>query len=412
MERGSLFEFPLDGFNRLFHSRRIGLSHQGELLRIYGGGRLVGQAGPWQVGALSTLVEPGDGGRTESLSAARFRRPILNRSSMVGGMVTSRLGRDGERNVAYGADAVLNPVGDEFLSLRWAHTFQEGLTGAPGEAGHLDAYWERRIHQGLSYRGRFTWSGAGFEPALGFLERRDYHRFGDYLQYGWLPDGGSIQRHQLGLRATAFVRGEDGATESLEVGPKWEVEWRDAATAAIGVRRFHEDVQVGFSLGDGVGVPAGAYVFHAAEARYRTRSGRPVRMGLAARAGGFFDGRRWGGTVTPSWNASRHLELSGDYAVNRIRFQERNEALTTHLVRARLRTAASTRASGSAFVQYNSVTDAISANLRFRYHVRDGNDLYLVYNHALDSERLRGGSPVPATDARAFLVKYTYTLSR
>src|SRR5207249_4470823 len=51
-ERSSLFDFATGRDGRLFYSRRIGLTNDGEPLRIYGGGRLVGKLGDWDLGLM------------------------------------------------------------------------------------------------------------------------------------------------------------------------------------------------------------------------------------------------------------------------------------------------------------------------------------------------------------------------
>jgi hypothetical protein len=40
---------------------------------------------------------------------------------------------------------------------------------------------------------------------------------------------------------------------------------------------------------------------------------------------------------------------------------------------------------------------------------REGNDLWLVYTHGLNSDRDRIAPALPETQARAVVVKYTYT---
>jgi hypothetical protein len=70
-----------------------------------------------------------------------------------------------------------------------------------------------------------------------------------------------------------------------------------------------------------------------------------------------------------------------------------------------------TRTSASSFVQYSSASNALVANLRLRYNPREGNDLYLVYNHAFHTDRF-GHDPVrPLTDHRTLLLKYSHTFT-
>jgi hypothetical protein len=65
--------------------------------------------------------------------------------------------------------------------------------------------------------------------------------------------------------------------------------------------------------------------------------------------------------------------------------------------------------STNAFIQFSSSANTVSANVRFRYNFREGNDLWIVYNERMNSDRDRLTPTLPFTSARTVLVKYTYT---
>jgi hypothetical protein len=119
--------------------------------------------------------------------------------------------------------------------------------------------------------------------------------------------------------------------------------------------------------------------------------------------------------LTPTWNLNRHVELGTDYQLTALRFPVREEAVNIHLLRLRIRTALDARASGNAFIQYNSTTDRLDFNVRLRYNVSEGTDLWLVYNEGLDTERDRNWlQPVsrdPFSVSRALVVKYSHTFT-
>ena len=85
------------------------------------------------------------------------------------------------------------------------------------------------------------------------------------------------------------------------------------------------------------------------------------------------------------------------------------------MLRLRIRTALDARASGNAFVQYNSTTDRLDFNVRLRYAIAEGTDLWLVYNEGLDTDRYRDALLAdrftPLSMTRALVVKYTHTFS-
>ena len=147
LERASTFSFGFGRPNRLFYSRRIGL-FQGRQVRILGGARVVGRTGPWDVGVLNmqTAREPeiGPGGQalpSENFGVARLQREVINEDSQVGGILTSRLGRDGSYNVAYGLDGLFRLKGEQHLGAKWAQALLSSAAQETSLAPIFCCWW-------------------------------------------------------------------------------------------------------------------------------------------------------------------------------------------------------------------------------------------------------------------------------
>ena len=82
-------------------------------------------------------------------------------------------------------------------------------------------------------------------------------------------------------------------------------------------------------------------------------------------------------------------------------------------MRLKVRASANNKMSLSAFIQYNTVAEVVQGNMRFRYNFTDGQDLWIVYNEGLNTERTRHGiePDLPLSDGRTIIFKYTHTLS-
>ena len=144
---------------------------------------------------------------------------------------------------------------------------------------------------------------------------------------------------------------------------------------------------------------------------YDTPGGRPLRTGISAGGGTFYDGWRLSAGFGPTWVVPKHLTLSGSYDFNRIAFPERDQAFTAHVGRVRVQAALNTRWSLSSFFQLNSAADAGLANLRLRYNPREGSDFYLVINEGFNTSRLVTSPARPFASQRTILAKYTYTFT-
>ena len=410
-ERASTFDFNTGGmFNRLFHSRRIGLD-RGEIVRIYGGARAVGRLAGTDFGFLSMQTAPHGDLSTENVGVARLRQQVFNPYSTVGGMLTTRLGGDGRDNTAYGLDAVVRWLGDEYVIVQWAHTFDEAAEQEAGlESGLARARLERRRDSGFSYVAEGIRVGADYLPGLGFQSRRDFSYWGGQLRYRQLraPDSPLLSR-ALTLGTAQYFRNADGTAESRELRPEVEIEFRQGSNLTVGTLSSFESVREAFRISDVV-VPAGEYWFHEAVFMLRLPRSGLFRGEFDGSAGSFYDGTRLSLAVNPAWVLSKFVELEGGVEVNRLDFGDRDAGTTTRLARLRVNTALNPRVSLSTFGQYSSATDQTTFNVRFRYHVREGTDLWIVYNEGLYNERDNGLGPRrPLSSGRAVMVKYTHT---
>jgi hypothetical protein len=93
-ERSSVFVFDFEPGSSLFYSRRIGLN-EGDQVPIYGGARITGMIGKWDVGFLDMQTHAVNQveGETNPLASENFgilrlRRQVINENSYVGGIVT------------------------------------------------------------------------------------------------------------------------------------------------------------------------------------------------------------------------------------------------------------------------------------------------------------------------------------
>jgi hypothetical protein len=409
-ERGELFEFAMGGSDRLFYTRRIGLV-DGVPTRIYGGARATGRIGGWDVGVLNLQTAASGVTGSENSGVVRLRRQVLNPASYVGALATSRLESGGSRSFAGGADALLNLGGSNYLWLAAAATVAEGDSAGSSERLFTRARWERRGIYGLGVDAEVAHVGAGFQPSLGFLARRNHLRTTGSLGWGWrMAEGSFLLRQRLSAGFQAYRRYEDGELESGEVTPAWYLETPGGHNLTVTGALRHEDLVRGFTIASELTIPEGRYRYGSGRIAYSPSSSWPLRLSADAEVGSFYDGSLVSASLTPTWNASRHLEMSGTWQVNRIAFPERDQERTTHVGRLRTVLMLNTQLSGVALVQLNSATDALLVNLRLRYNPREGNDLYVVYNHGLSTDRFALDPVRPLTDNRTLLVKYSHTL--
>jgi hypothetical protein len=412
-ENSGVFDFVLGGGSRLFHSRRIGLTPDFTPIPVLGGARLVGRAAGWDVGLLEMQTERQGPFPSENFGVLRLRHPVLNDNSTAGLMLTSFAG-GGRRNVALGTDASLRVRPDEYLTLKWAGTDDaaDSTRFSPLDRGVVDVRYERRVSRGLQYAASATRMGRDFHPELGFRQRSDFTQANIAGNYFIFTDKHpTLRRVFPGALAFSTFRNADHVLESGQYALWLQWDTKAGGGGWIEPKLFHENVQAQFPIGRRVTIPAGRYDFADLQIFHAMPTGALARVDVDLRAGTYFDGTRAQAIVAPTWNVSPHLELGGDYQLSALRFPDRGQSENIQLARLRVRAALDVRMSGNAFVQYNSTSHSLDANVRFRYAFAEGTDLWVVYNEGLDTQQVRDplGERSPLSLSRSVIVKYTHT---
>ena len=413
-ERSSLFDFSLGGrSDNLFYSRRIGIS-EGEPIRIYGGARITGRLGRWDMGFLDMQTEEHENTPGENFGVLRMRRQVINQNSYVGGIVTSRLGMNGAQNLAYGLDGIFRIFGDDYINLKWAQAYdsESGERLNSLDPSFILASWERRSEEGFAYNINYTYSGKQFNPGIGFIQRGGVQGVNGQLLYGWIPgDKSRLHDFNINVRAERYNRIEDGNLEAFSVSPGFEVNTKKNLHTEISLEYQKEGVLFDFPLSEDVWIKAGEYSFLGFEGRIGTSESRVVSAMVEFNGGRFYDGNRLGIQMMPNFNLSSSLKISGGYEYNRIWFPDReiNTRLNIHSLNMRAIYMLNTKLSATILVQYVNTEDELIGNFRLRYNPREGNDFYLVYNDFRGLNRFDSYPKLPVFFNRTVMVKYTHT---
>lgn len=414
-EGSEVFDFQMGSDARLFHSRRIGLTPTSSPVPVLGGVRLVGKAAGWDVGLLEMQTKETGLAPSENFGVLRVRRPVFNAFSSAGMMVTSLAG-GGRQNAAIAGDGTIRVSGNHYLTGRVASTYDdaEPSTTTLVSRSHVYGALQRRTQRGLAYTVNATRSGSDFRPELGFMSRRNFTSLNLIANHFIFTDKHPVFRRVFpGALAFSTWRNTDHRIESGQYAVWVQWETKRAGGGWVEPKLFRENVMAPFTIGNAVTIPAGRYDFADLQLYLGMGSGARLRTAMDLRSGTYFDGRRTQVILTPTWNASRHLELGADYQVSALRFPVRDQSVDVHVARLRVRTALNAQTSGNAFVQFNSTTNRLDANVRLRYAVAEGTDLWVVYNEGLDTERSRDplGVQSPFSLARTLIVKYSHTFA-
>jgi hypothetical protein len=421
-EQAGLFEFSLGGASQLFYSRRIGINN-GQLTRIYGGARLTGKLdsktdiGLLNMQSASTTFADNSQIPSENFSVLRLRRKVLNDRSFLGVMLTSRLG-DGSQNYAWGVDGLLNPSRNHYLLVSASSIINanDNQIVKSIDASRFSILWENRKTNQFFHRIGYTYSGENYAPAIGFVDRTNYHYWTGSLSYGKFAKErkGLFQYKRLTfLNIESYHHAQNGKLESMLGQSNLRLVTFKGYALVARVDYNYEFLASPLDFGNGVVITPATYQFTTAGISFAPPRFKNIRLPIRVSEGGFFNGNRLNINLSPTFNLGKHWEVQANYDFSYLRFKETNLYKPIHIARLQVLYALNLHLSVSLITQYNSNINQFFNNLRFRYNFKDGHDLYLVWNENFYAERQVSETLLrPISGNQAFILKYSYTFDK
>jgi len=406
LDGATFFDFP----ETAFFSRQIGLDPEGRPQRINVGGKLTGQAGPFDLGALYVRTAESANAPGEDFLVGRVRRRIL-RQSYVGGLYTGRSTRSSGLDTRHTLAADFRLATSTFAGNKnlEATGFLLRTTGAlQPSAGQRD--W---FGAGIAYPNdlwdlslKFQEQQANVAPAVGFLERTAYRRYSPILRYSPRPrEHPWVRRLQFAGEFEIYTDLQNRLVTRELNFTLARVETHSQDSLEMNVIPSYERLEEDFEISSGVILPAGAeYHF----TRYRVFANTANRRIVAVRPriewGRFFSGSRRETALDVTVRPRPGVTLSLSTEWNRLSLQE--GSFETWLHRFVLDTQFSPFMYLVNNVQYDSVTRVLGWQSRFRWILKPGNDIFFVYSHNwIDPET---GSGFRTLDSRT-AAKVSYT---
>ena len=373
LERAGLFEFGTTQETEVFFSRRIGLEDD-----ILGGGRLTGQAGPISVGALALRTESRvpeeDGGAWNSV--VRLQANLHERTTV--GAIATSLDGEGSGNRTAGADFVTRFWSSSQFRMWGARVWDSEEAGT--DEGRSAARAELELQNDrYAFRVRRTHVGKAFDPALGFVRRRDQDQWyawgaftprfetSDWARRSWLWVGGER------------VRGTDGELQSRQAGSHAGLEFESGESVEFNLDSRFERLHGPASISGRVLSP-GDFRFTSYELGAKTNDSRTFSGFLYGSTGSFWGGDRSQVRGGVSLKTGPHLTIGGQVSRNEVSLPVEGGDFTTTLVALNVQGALSRKLFAGALVQWDNLSKELQANIRVDWIHTPGSDLFLVFD--------------------------------
>jgi len=382
----------------LFFSRRIGLD-KGSEVPILGGGRLTGTAGPYSIGLLNVQTGEGAGGRAvpTNFSTVRVKRNVLRRSA-IGGIFTNRsVATNGTgENQAYGVDGVFSFYDHLNINTYIARTETPELRGD-------DVSYQAQ----LDYNGD-RWGvkidrlgvGANFNPEIGFVRRTDFRRNFASIRFSPRPESIAAVRKFSWETSIDYITDGTGQPETRLQQGVFGIEFENSDAFFAGLTNNYELLKHPFVIARDISIPVGGYSFVSSGMAYSLGRQRVMSGQFIFERGGFFDGDKTSvGYFMGRISVNSQLSIEPSLSFNWVTLP--HGSFTTELVAARATYTITPRMFVAALLQFNSVSNALSTNIRLRWEYQPGSELFIVYTDQRDTL----APQFPMLENRAIVIK-------
>ena len=379
----SVFDFSREPGNAIvpFFSRRIGLDDLGAPQPIDYGAKLTGQAGAFDLGMLQVRTR-GDGARpTENFTAFRSRRRFW-RQSYIGAIVTRRNGERTRTRQTAGMDFLLGTSHFLRKEVLEFSGFYLNTTKLPGSRGG-DAFGARLNLPNDPINARISVREVqdGYDPAVGFTNRRGYRLINPALRYIVHVDRNPVVRRFSFEYDMSLFYNLQGEIESRRIDLQFlRLELQSSDQFEFHLVPVYEQLPRRFEIFSGVVLPAGGqYSFLRRNYRILTAPRRRLSINAQYEDGPFYSGQRRQITGTLSIRPHRGWLINAGADYNQVALKEGR--FTTRVWQGDINTQFNPFVSLVNSLQFDTVTSQIGWQSRFRWIMTPGNDVFFVYNH-------------------------------
>lgn len=373
LTRAKLFAFGNPRQTELFFSRRIGLNQD-----VLGGARFFGQIGKTSIGALNIHTRAENGLPATAYSALRLRSDVRERTT-VGAIMTDVSSGDASNSVL-GIDGQMRFWGSSSLSAWYGQVQDSNLeNSASASMLRLDLKNDRYFLSTGQHR-----VDKEFQPALGFVQRRDM--LGTGIMAGFTPrvgDGDELIRQWRFTVYARDVRNLKGVHETAVLRGGVEALLESKDRVGLSVINNRERLLNSFYLKNGVEISAGDYSDRKVQLTMKSSQSRPMWGDLRLEKGDYFGADQAVVAGSIGKRFSNHLTLYTALNRNIINMPEQGE-FTADVYGVIAEMALNRKWFGKALIQYDNFSEQLQIYWRINWIHTPGSDLFIVLNQRYD----------------------------
>ena len=383
LEGSNIFEFGPNGMNFYpFFSRTMGL-YQGNPLPVRYGARLFGKLGRTNLAFLNvnTGAKPELDLGGQQLFAGRISQDLWKQSRL--GLIATHGNPAGSRrNSLIGTDFRYSTSqfrGSKNFSVDAWYVYNQNQ-----RTGQHYAYGCKLDYPNDLWDINFLYNhyGDAMEPALGYIRRTAARGVSTNMQYmprplnGWW---GALIRQWFFWVSQSIYWDLSGQLENhyLAVCP-FSARSEGGHYFGVYLARDVDVFKEPFEVANSVIIPARRYEFGYWEFEYASPSFWPIVFSTEYRNGSYYSGRMQGIELELKYRLNGHLNVGVEF--DRVHGDLAEGEYDERVYQLRFDLYHSSRLGLLNYIQYDDTSRLLGANIRLRWELLPGNEIYLVYN--------------------------------
>ena len=250
--------------------------------------------------------------------------------------------------------------------MAWSSFDRSDSEGFDVEQSNWGAQFGVTASEGFQGRVEYEVMQPNFNPALGFLNRRDYERGRLWGSYGYRPRGHPwIRRIYTFLSVQHYDTYSTGEFESASYW--WrpvQIENHRGDQYSLTVTDSREVLAEPFTVARGTVIPAGEHEESGYELEAELARERVLAPSIAFGRRGYYGGDQYSITGSVDWRPSNRWYARVSYEYNDVELPHSH--FVTRLIQVRANLAFNVRWSWVNLIQYDNLSESVGINSRLR----------------------------------------------
>ena len=403
LENAGQFSVGSPGEIDLFFSRKIGISSNGSIVPIKGGGRLSGKVGNTNIGLLSMITDASDqlNSKRNNYYVTRVNHNFNNSRSSIGAAfigktISKDLNELNYNNNVFAVDGIWG-IGKK---AKISGFVSKSSTPGINNNNHAFKFSANYDWNSWNIYAQYSEVGDGFKPEVGYLERSSFKK-PSFLIFKTIRvnDNSKLLEYRPHISGRYYYDLEGNiVTTYTHIDTHWA--WKSGFEVHTGYNIRKEWVSENFDISN-LQIKAGEYNNSEFQFVLMTNKSKNLSFNSRSYFGTYFGGYKISNNASLNFRSGDKFSTAISINANNIKIK--GEVLNAVISGLNLTYSFTPRMFLQSFIQYNNVSNLFSVNTRFGLLNDANTGLFIVFNILKDSDI------IDEINNQQITIKYTHS---